>query len=352
MNDLPKIIHASTEDRRGLFQQTGQRLACAPENVEKDFWVCWTLDALYNKAGNKPRLLFKGGTSLSKAFDLIQRFSEDIDITVFRTDLLGEDFPSDEELRAMGSNQRSRKLDEIKERCGGFINGDFLSALTKVAASELEGLQFKIEPDAEDPDGQSLLFHYPSAFADSGDGYIRRVVKIESGAKSALDPNEAKTILPYSATEAEGLNLAVPNVLTIKPERTFWDKIIILHGQRHWFHNRGALYKDGQRLSRHYYDLYRLIASDHGNSAMTDLELAESCVQHACLYFNRKPLDLDLASPGTFGIVPLDGMVAPLKADYEKMAGMIFGEVPPFEDMIGRIAEAEETLNAQPRPGL
>ncbi|WP_342723633.1 nucleotidyl transferase AbiEii/AbiGii toxin family protein [Bradyrhizobium sp. B097] len=73
MNDLSEVIRASVQDRRGLFQQTGQRLACAPENVEKDFWVTWTLDALYNKAGIKPRLLFKGGTSLSKAFDLIQR---------------------------------------------------------------------------------------------------------------------------------------------------------------------------------------------------------------------------------------------------------------------------------------
>jgi Nucleotidyl transferase AbiEii toxin, Type IV TA system len=346
MNDLLQVIRASTEDRRGLFQQTGQRLSCAPENVEKDFWVCWTLDALYNKAGIKPRLLFKGGTSLSKAFDLIQRFSEDIDITVFRTDLLGEDFPSDDELRAMGSNQRSRKLDEVKERCSAFINGDFQSALQKVADSELEGRKFTIEPDSDDPDGQSLLLHYPSAFADSGEDYIRRVVKIESGAKSALDPHETKTITPYSAAEAEGLNLAVPNVITIKPERTFWDKIVILHGQRHWFQNKGALYKDGQRLSRHYYDVYRLLASDHGDSAMKDLDLAESCVQHARLYFNRKPLDLDQATPGTFGIVPANGMLDPLKADYEKMAGMIFGEIPPFEDMIARIAEAEAALNA------
>jgi hypothetical protein len=346
MNDMTQVIRASTEDRRGLFQQTGQRLACAPENVEKDFWACWTLDALYNKAGIKPRLLFKGGTSLSKAFDLIQRFSEDIDLTVFRTDLLGEDFPSDDELRTMGSNRRSKKLDEVKERCSAFINGDFQSALRKIAASELEGMQYKIEPDPDDPDGQSLLLHYPSAFADSEDDYIRRVVKIESGAKSALDPHETKIITPYSAAEAEGLNLAVPNVLTIKPERTFWDKIIILHGQRHWFRNNGALYKDGQRLSRHYYDVYRLLGSNHGDSAMKDLDLAESCVQHARLYFNRKPLDLDLATPGTFGIVPADGMLDPLKADYEKMAGMIFGKIPPFEDIIGGITKAEAVLNA------
>lgn len=346
MSDLQQIIQASADDRRGLFQQTGQRLSCAPENVEKDFWVCWTLDALYNRAAIEERLLFKGGTSLSKAFDLIQRFSEDIDITVFRDDLPGDPFPSDDELRAMGSNQRKRKLDEIKERCSSYINGQFQAALTKYAATELEGMKFKIEPDPDDPDAQSLLFHYPSAFTDSDEAYIRRVVKIESGAKSALDPHETKTIVPYSAPDTDGLDLAVPNVLTIKPERTFWDKIIILHGQRHWFQNRGELYKDGQRLSRHYYDVFRLLASEHGDAALQDLDLAESCVKHARLYFDRKPLDLDQAIPGTFGIVPADGMLDPLKADYKKMAGMIFGDVPSFEDILGKIKMAEAILNA------
>lgn len=222
----------------------------------------------------------------------------------------------------------------------------FQAALTKYAAAELEGMKFKIEPDPDDPDAQSLLFHYPSAFTDSDEAYIRRVVKIESGAKSALDPHETKTIVPYSAPDTDGLDLAVPNVLTIRPERTFWDKVIILHGQRHWFQNKGELYKDGQRLSRHYYDLFRLLASEHGDAALGDLQLAESCVKHARLYFDRKPLDLDQAIPGKFGIVPTEAMLDPLKADYEKMAGMIFGEVPSFEEILSKIETAEATLNA------
>ncbi|MCP3475574.1 nucleotidyl transferase AbiEii/AbiGii toxin family protein [Bradyrhizobium sp. CCGUVB1N3] len=151
------------------------------------------------------------------------------------------------------------------------------------------------------------------------------------------------------ATEAEGLNLAIQNVLTIKPQRSFWDKIIILHGQRHWFQNRDELYKDGQRLSRHSYDVYLLLASEHGMSAMADLELAKSCADHPRPYFDRKPLDLDLATPGTFGIAPPEGMLGPLEEDYDKMDGMIFGEIPPFQDIIERIAEA--TLNNRPKSG-
>jgi hypothetical protein len=246
----------------------------------------------------------------------------------------------------LGSNKRKRQLEEIKDRCSGYINRPFNAALTKFATVELEGMKFKIEPDSDDPDAQSLLFHYPSAFTDSDAAYIRRVVKIESGAKSALDPHETKTIVPYSAPDTDGLNLAVPNVLTIKPETTFWDKIIILHGQRHWFQSKGELYKDGPRLSRHYYDVFRLLGSKHGDAALSDLELADSCVKHARLYFDRKPLDLDQATPGTFGIAPADGMLKPLKADYEKMAGMIFGDIPSFDDILAKIKTAEATLNA------
>ena len=148
-------------------------------------------------------------------------------------------------------------------------------------------MKFKIEPDPDDPDAQSLLFHYPSAFTDFDEAYIRRVVKIESGAKSALDPHETKTIVPYSAHDTDGLR-PMPNVLTIKPERTFWDKIIILHGQRHWFQNKGELYKDGQRLSRALLRRIPPSTSEYGHAALEDLELAESCVKHARLYFDRE----------------------------------------------------------------
>ncbi|MFB9264629.1 hypothetical protein ACFFWD_15870 [Bradyrhizobium erythrophlei] len=89
------------------------------------------------------------------------------------------------------------------------------------------------------------------------------------------------------------------------------------------------------------------VNSDHGKGAITDLELAESYAQHARLYFDRTPLDLDLAAPGTFGIVPAGGMLAPLKTDYEKMAGMIFGQVPPFDEMIERIAEGGNDIEYQ-----
>ncbi|MFT4027885.1 MAG: nucleotidyl transferase AbiEii/AbiGii toxin family protein [Novosphingobium sp.] len=108
-----QVLAADAADRRDLFIGAGQRLGTAAQNIEKDFWVCWTLDALFNgPASHGPRFLFKGGTSLSKGFGLIQRFSEDIDITVFREDI-GED-ASVEALAAMSGKKRQAKLDAIR----------------------------------------------------------------------------------------------------------------------------------------------------------------------------------------------------------------------------------------------
>ena len=107
-----QVIASSDAERLDLFLSTAGRLGTAVENVEKDFWVCWTLDALFNGAKDpNPRLLFKGGTSLSKSFGLIDRFSEDIDITVFRDDL-GQD-ATIEDLEALGTNRRRARLDAI-----------------------------------------------------------------------------------------------------------------------------------------------------------------------------------------------------------------------------------------------
>jgi hypothetical protein len=126
------ILRAEAQTRSGLFAATAQRLGTTPQNVEKDFWVSWTLDALFNGLGDGPRLLYKGGTSLSKAFGLIQRFSEDIDVTVFRDDL---GIPASvDELAALSGKKRSAALDAIKEACEVYINGPLAARLAIICA--------------------------------------------------------------------------------------------------------------------------------------------------------------------------------------------------------------------------
>jgi hypothetical protein len=215
-----EVIAAS--DRNALFAETAARLGTAVQNVEKDFWVCWTLDALFNgmDAGS-PRLLFKGGTSLSKAFGLIPRFSEDIDITVFREDI-GQPVEA-AALDALSGKQRRIRLNAIREACQGYINGLLAERLAQHAAATGGG-RMKLEPDPDDADGQTLLLWYPAAAARA-DEYIRSAVKIEAGAKSALDPHTSASVVPYIAGDL-ALDLRVPNVVTVEAERTFWDKII------------------------------------------------------------------------------------------------------------------------------
>jgi hypothetical protein len=194
-----------------------------------------------------------------------------------------------------------------------------------------------------------LLLWYPTVTTD-GNAYIRRAIKIESGAKSALDPHAPVVVKPYIADDLPNLNLAVGNVTTVDPSRTFWDKVIILHGLRRWWDRRGELKGGGQRVSRHYYDVYRLLASEIGRKAREDEDMAEDCVRHARMFFNRPDLDLASAVPGTFALTPHDGMLADLRRDYEGMSGMVFGTIPTVDEVVVTIAELEQRLNDGTRP--
>ncbi len=344
-----EIISASSENRRDLFLRTSQRLGTTLQNTEKDFWVCWTLDVLFNGLpSGTPRLLFKGGTSLSKAYGLISRFSEDIDITVFRQDL-GRG-ASVEDLEKLSGKKRQAQLDAIKESCKEFILGDLRREFERVISGSLAGghdstERVQITADDADHDGQTLLVSYPTVAEQDG-RYIRSAVKIESGAKSALDPNRPAVITPYIALDTPDLTLEVPNVTTIEAERTFWDKVVILHGQRSWFVRRGSMRQDGHRVSRHYYDIHQLLQSDVGGVAVADLLLAVDCARHARTFFNSPDFDLEHAVPGTLAIAPTEKMLDPLHRDYEAMAGMIFGTVPRFDDVIESIRGLESRVNA------
>ncbi|MEP6508019.1 MAG: nucleotidyl transferase AbiEii/AbiGii toxin family protein, partial [Gemmatimonadales bacterium] len=189
-----------------------------------------------------------------------------------------------------------------------------------------------------------LLFWYPTVTA-ANDDYVRPAVKIEAGAKSALDPNEELTIRPYVSDDLPRLPLAAENVTTVVAERTFWDKIIILHGARKWFEKRGVLRHQGQRVSRHYYDVHRMLQSGLRTKAAADHELAADCAAHARMFFNSPDLGLETATPGTFSLSPTHAMAEELRRDYTRMVGMIIGEAPRFEDVLESIAAFEKELN-------
>jgi hypothetical protein len=343
-----EFLKATPQDRRDAFLATAIRLGTPGQNVEKDFWVTWALDVLLNGLpSGHPRFLFKGGTSLSKGYGLISRFSEDIDITVFREDL-GQ-AASVPELEAMSRKKRQARLDAIKGACREYIQKTLSAQFAARVRDAL--IESNIKPnepsvviDPGDPDGQSLLFWYPAVTAGHDD-YIRPTVKIESGARSALDPHQNLTIVPYIADEVPRLELRAENITTIVAERTFWDKVVILHGVRNWFENRGVLRGQGQRVSRHYYDVHSIFHSKFGARAVADRALGVDCVAHARMFFNSPDLNLDHAAHGTFSLAPTDAMVDDLRRDYARMAGMIIGEPPEFDDVMASVAALENELN-------
>jgi hypothetical protein len=163
--------------------------------------------------------------------------------------------------------------------------------------------------------------------------------------KSALDPHVSASVRPYVSDDVIDPGLAVANITTIQPTRTFWDKVVIVHGLRHWFEHRGELRQEGQRISRHYYDLHVMLRGDAGGQAIADLPLGAECVRHARMFFNRPHFNLETAVPGSFFLTPVNGMREALRRDYEAMAGMIIAPVPRFADVVGSIASLEERLN-------
>ena len=343
-----EVLKASESDRRNLFLDTANRLGTPLRNVEKDFWVCFVLDLLFNgKTENEPRLLFKGGTSLSKAYDLISRFSEDIDITVYREDI---GHPTDiATLQSWGRNKRNEYLGAIKNTCSNYIPGDLKDRLIVQIQNELNNAgitmpALQVVIDTTDKDQQTLLIEYPSLEASGKDNYIESKVKIEAGAKSALDPSKLVTIKPYIAQEFVRGDLDVPNVNCIAPERTFWDKTVIAHGLRAWFEARGSLKNDGNRISRHYYDLHMLLNNAVGQNAIKDMNLGKECALHASVFFFDKDSKQSVAAEGSFLIYPSDEMIPALRRDYEQMSTMIFGQTPTFDEILKTIQSASAQL--------
>lgn len=340
-----EILRADDRMRRDLFQVTALRMGTAAVNVEKDFWVCLTLEALFNWPMERgARLLFKGGTSLSKAWGLISRFSEDIDVSISRNDI-GAPGEADE-LGTLSGAQRKKRLEAmtgaasryIAERLLPHLRDEVIASIFAQAGRGGDAFRIQVDP----AESQTLLFAYPSVL-DAGDDYVRREVKIEMGARAAFDPHEAVTITPFVLADVAGLPLDVAGIATVLPTRTFLDKAFILHEFRARFDDRRELPAGGQRLTRHYYDLHRLLASEAGAGAIADTELGRDCLRHRRIFFNGRWNET--AGPGGYRLVPAGSMVEILREDYRRMTGMIFGAPPAFDQVIASIGEIESRLN-------
>jgi hypothetical protein len=324
------------------FQQVDHVMGLQAASVEKDFWVCWTLRELFSLPGIGSHLTFKGGTSLSKAWKLIERFSEDIDIIVDKEALGfgGEAAPD----RAPSNKQRKARLEALMAACREWVQGNLQLALRARIEQTIGKTGWQLEVDPDMPDGQCLLFHYPSAFAPGTAGYVRPVVKIELGARSDDWPHEERAILPYVTEHFPALDPAPAfPVRVLAAERTFWEKACLLHEETF----RPAEKPRKLRMARHYYDLWCLIRAGTGEAALARPALFQRVAEHRELFFRFSWVDYSTHKPGTFRLTPPPTHLSAWKADYTDMLGpMFFGNTPTFEDMIAAATMFENTFNA------
>ena len=339
---MDTFLQLSAARRHSAFQQVDEKMGLQAVSVEKDLWVCWTLRKLFTLPGVGEHLTFKGGTSLSKAWKLIQRFSEDIDIIVDKEILGfgGQDAPD----KATSNKQRKVRLEKLMESCRLWVQGILQPALAARFKAALGETGWTLEVDPDMPDGQCLLFHYPSVFPAGSAGYVRPVVKIELGARSDGWPYELKSITPYVIELFPALDpdAAFP-VRVLAAERTFWEKACLLHEETF----RPADKPRKVRMARHYYDLWCLLQAGVGSQALVKKALFQRVAEHRELFFRFSWVDYTTHKPGTFRLVPPAAHRANWRADYQAMLGpMFFGNTPTFEDMMTAAAEFEETFNA------
>lgn len=339
---MDEFAGLAAEERDELVTEAASRLGLDPIAVEKDFWVCWVLGKLFNLPGGHPDLLFKGGTSLSKVYGLIHRFSEDIDITVSRSDLgFHGDRDPEEVSNTVSRKAGARLLHELVESCIDYVESKLLPALESAFAEVLgePGTDWRIEGDPYDR--QNLILSYPAA--RKGTGYIRRSVLVECGARSDQYPSESATIIPYVAqalpTVFERPDVELSAVLS--PERTFLEKLLLLHEEAHRDPPRT------KRLSRHYYDVAVMSQSPVREKALHNKDLMERVRRHKSFYFASKWRNYESARPGTLRLVPRGNFASLLRRDYEEMEPMFFNEParPSFDEIIESLENVEREIN-------
>lgn len=340
---MNRVANLHADDRRDLFSETSARMGLASVLAEKDFWVCWVLYRVFSIREKLPGLVFKGGTSLSKVFHIIERFSEDIDLSLDRHDLGfgGERDPAN----APSQSKAKTLIKELTAQAKEFIANDLRTALTEDFQQALPDPGGGWELDVEKPNSETLVFAYPRAL-DAGDygaaQYIRPAVRIELGARSDHWPATDYPVTPYAAEQfPQEFEVRSCQARTIEVERTFWEKATILHAE---YHRPPRTLQQG--LSRHYYDLMMLGRSNARDQALNRLDLLEQVAKHKARFFPAAWANYGDAVPGKMKLVPGGELERKLRKDYDNMQIMIFSEPPSFDSILDAVRQLETDINS------
>jgi len=315
--------------RADIFREASRLKRMTPATIEKDFWVCWVLGKVFGSASLSQRLLFKGGTSLSKAYKLIERFSEDIDL------ILDWRVVTAEEPAAPRSRTRQACLNiEIQNEARNYIRQTLLGDFRDLFGGVVSVAVNSVDPDVID-------VTYPRSFDDS---YFRPEIRLEIGPLADWVPNEERQICPFAAEVIpEAFGAPACGVRLIKAQRTFWEKATILHHEAH----RPEDSHMPARYSRHYYDMAMMARSQVRTLALLDIELLASVVASKDRFYPRGWARYDLAVPGTLVLEPPPHVKKDLSSDYRRMKPMIWGTIPHLDEILATIRDLQDEINGR-----
>ena len=322
-----KVANLSKDQRAELFSETATLMNTTNGIVEKDFWVVWTLAKIFEDERLNKILMFKGGTSLSKVFNLIGRFSEDIDL-ILDWRLVTKENP----LKELTSKNKQVKFNEqINENAKLYIKDELLPIISEI-------LSPLCTCNIAD-DGFSINVKYPNAFNDT---YLRPEILLEIGPLASWLPSDSFEILSFVAQKFSKL-FEKPRctVNTIVAKRTFWEKVTILHHEA----NRSADSAMPTRYSRHYYDLAMMAQSEVKNEALADLDLLKNVVNFKQKFYPRSWAKYEESVPGTLKLLPPEFRLDSLEKDYKAMGNMIFDKYISFEEIINILENLEKEIN-------
>ncbi|RBQ28755.1 nucleotidyl transferase AbiEii/AbiGii toxin family protein [Aliarcobacter vitoriensis] len=324
---MNNIANLTKQKRAELFSETATLMKTTNAIVEKDFWVVWTLDKIFSDDRLNKILMFKGGTSLSKVFNLIGRFSEDIDL-ILDWRLVSKENPLDEQA---SKNKQTRFNEQINENAKIYIK-DILLPIISQNLSPLCSCNIS-------EDEFSINVNYPNAFDDT---YLRPEILLEIGPLASWLPSDSFEISSFAAIKfPQVFEKPTCNINTIVAKRTFWEKATILHHEA----NRPVDSTIPIRYSRHYYDLAMMAQNKVKDEALNDLDLLTNVVEFKQKFYPRNWAKYEEAKKGTFKLLPPKFRLDTLEKDYKAMQNMIFDKKLTFNEIIYILENLEKEIN-------
>ncbi len=335
---MAEFFQLSTAERLDTLNAVADISGLPPHLLEKDIWVVWALHQLFT-GPYAEHLVFKGGTSLSKAYGVIRRFSEDVDLTYDIRAIAG-DLVGDSEVPLPATKSQEKKWSkEIRARLSDWV-------ATKIVPQIKQALDLNGLPATARAEGDKVFIDYAPLV--TGTGYVSPVVMMEFGARSTGEPSESHVIRCDAATFLDVVEFPTATPQVMRAERTFWEKATAIHV----FCAQGA-FRGGDRFARHWHDVTRLDAAGFADAAIADSGLARAVADHKSVFFAEKDrhgevVDYHAAVAGGLQLVPDDDALEKLAADYQQMVddGLFLDDAEPFEALLDRCRVIQAKANA------